>query len=121
MTYRELIKKVQQYSGFSDSESEQSLKLVVEKLSTRLAPDEREDFASQLPAELQDVALSSEETASYTLEEMYEELAELEGTNESRVETQVKAVWRALKDTISSGQIAHIRNQLPKDVASELR
>jgi uncharacterized protein (DUF2267 family) len=121
MTYRELIKKVQQYSGFSDSESEQSLKLVVETLSTRLAPDEREDFASQLPAELQDVALTTNEADTYSLEEMYEQLAEIEGVNESRIETQVKAVWRALKDAISGGEIAQIRNQLPKDLAAELR
>lgn len=60
MGYRELIKKVQEYSGLSDKESREALEHTVESLAGQLTEGERQDFASQLPTELQDVALSAE-------------------------------------------------------------
>lgn len=56
--YRELIKKAQDYSGFSDSESKDALDCTVKTLAALLTDDERKDFASQLPQELQDTAMS---------------------------------------------------------------
>jgi uncharacterized protein (DUF2267 family) len=49
MKYRELIKKVQNYSGFSDTESKEALEMMVESLAVHLNEGERKDFASQLP------------------------------------------------------------------------
>jgi nucleoid DNA-binding protein len=45
MSFRELIKKVQLASGFSDSESQEALELMVESLAERLNDGERKDFA----------------------------------------------------------------------------
>jgi uncharacterized protein (DUF2267 family) len=58
MSYKDLIKKVQEYSGFSDSESKDALQLMVESLSVHLTEHERREFAGQLPDELRDIALS---------------------------------------------------------------
>lgn len=52
MRYREMVKMMQHYSGFSDSESENALVTFIRMLSKRLMPDERVDFASQLPKDM---------------------------------------------------------------------
>jgi uncharacterized protein (DUF2267 family) len=121
MKYRELVKCVQNYSGFSDQESEEALKLITETLASRLEPGERKDFASQLPSELQDFAMAPATGAmKFTKDDMYDQLGELEGIDTSHVIKQVMAVWKALKDAISRGELEHIRAQLPNDLAAEL-
>src|SRR4051812_37282870 len=113
MKYRELIKKVQDYSGFSDRESEEALELVVETLASRLNEGERQDLASQLPEELEDAALAPTSTSKFSAEEMFEELSTLQNIDESHAKKQVLAVWNALQDALTPGEIDDIRSQLP--------
>lgn len=120
MGYRELIKKVQNYSGFSDVESEQALQIMVESLSIRLNEGERRDFASQLPEELQDIALSVMSTEEMVRQDMVEQFMELEDIDQNRAVKQIKAAWRALKDAISPGEISDIKAQLPNQTVALL-
>jgi len=120
MTYRELIKKVQLYSGFSDSESETALVLFVKNLAARLTPNERKDFASQLPVDLQDVAMTSEVSKVRTASDFIQQFCEEENIDESRAKKQVMSAWRAIKDAISKGEIEDIKAQLPHDLAAQL-
>jgi uncharacterized protein (DUF2267 family) len=120
MQYKQLVKRVQDYSGFSDQEAEGALRLIVEKLATRLTQSERKDFASQLPDELEDLALSGKETQTFSAEDMLDELCEQENINKGRAKKQVFAVWRALKDAISPGEIKDIKAQLPEDLVMML-
>ncbi|MDB5164267.1 MAG: hypoxic response protein 1 [Candidatus Saccharibacteria bacterium] len=120
MKYRELIKKIQDYSGFSDNESEDALDLVVETIATRLAPGQRKDFASQLPEELEDIAMRPTIAQQFSADDMLEELCELEDIDRGRAKKQVMAVWRALKDAISPRKIENIRSQLPEDLIQAL-
>lgn len=113
MGYRELIKKVQDYSGFSDQESKEALQLMVESLAVHLNEGERKDFASQLPQELQDIALSVYPTAETANEDILHQFMELEEIDESRAKKQIKAAWKALKEAISPGEIDDIKAQLP--------
>lgn len=111
MKYRELVKTVQLNSGFSDSESEQALRLVVESIAAQLNDGERKDFASQLPSELEELALEAA-PGRVEPEELCEELSELEDIDEGHAKKQIFAVWESLKDALSDGQIHHIRDQL---------
>jgi uncharacterized protein (DUF2267 family) len=116
-----MIKKVQQYSGFSDSESENALVAFISILSKRLTPDERMDFASQLPAELQDTVVSVEMTnEDMTMEDMLETMADEQNIDEDHAKKQVMAAWQTLKDAIGKGEIEDIRSQLPKDMTAQL-
>src|SRR5438105_4107724 len=121
MKYRELIKKVQHYSGFSDSESQDALQLLVESLAVHLTEGERKDFAAQLPQELQDIALSVYATENNSKEDILQQFMDLEDIDESRAKKQIKAAWRALKDAISGGEIEHIKAQLPNTTTALLR
>jgi uncharacterized protein (DUF2267 family) len=111
MKYRELINKVQNYSGFS--ESKDALEMMVESLAVLLTEGERKDFASQLPQELQDLALSVYVTQENCREDLVEQFMEFEHIDESRAKKQISAAWRALKEAITPGEIAHVRAQLP--------
>lgn len=113
MGFREMIKKVQTYSGFSDAESKDALELMVESLAVHLTEGERKDFASQLPQELQDMALSVQATEANSKEDILRQFMELEDIDESRAKKQIMSAWRALKDALSEGEISHIRAQLP--------
>jgi uncharacterized protein (DUF2267 family) len=120
MDYRHMIKTVQDYSGFSDNEAGEALRLVVETIAGRLTEGEREDFASQLPGRLHDFALAAEGSDIDSSEDLYEELAELEDISREHAKKQVHAVWETLKESLSKGEIDHIRSQLPGELVAEL-
>jgi uncharacterized protein (DUF2267 family) len=120
MGFRELIKQVQQISGFSDSESKDALEHLVESLSVHLTEGERQDFASQLPPELQDIALSVYPTDHNSKQDMIEQFMENMYVDKEHAKKQILSAWRALKDAISEGEIEHIRAQLPNNTVSFL-
>lgn len=114
MEYPELVKKVQYYSGCTLNESEDALQVTVESLSVHLTEQERRHFASQLPAYLQDIALSVLATDTNSKEDVLQQFMYLQHVDERRAKRQLLASWRAIKEAISSGEIKHIKAQLPK-------
>lgn len=120
MKFRELVKRVQKYSGFSDSESQDALEMMVESLAVHLNEGERKDFASQLPLELKDIALSVLATEENAHQDMVEQFMEAEGIDEPRAKKQLFSAWHALKDALSEGEINHIRAQLPNKTVALL-
>lgn len=120
MQYRELVKKVQDYSGFSDRESEAALRTFVSTLGARLEPDERDDFASQLPSELKDDALASDSSERFGADAFVRRFCDESGVDESEARKQIHASWSALKDAIAPGEIKQIRSQLPRDLDAML-
>jgi uncharacterized protein (DUF2267 family) len=120
MGFRELIKKVQAYSGFSDSESKDALELMVESLAVHLNEGERKDFASQLPVPLRDMALAVLATEANSREDILEQFVRFQKIDKSRAKKQVLSAWRALKEAISGGEVEHIKAQLPKHILSYL-
>jgi uncharacterized protein (DUF2267 family) len=113
MTFREMIKKMQLYSGFSDKESEESLELMVESLSVHLTEGERKDFASQLPKELQAIALSVWPTKEIARQDMLRQFMRIQQIDEKRAKKQILCAWKTLRDAITPGEIQDIRAQLP--------
>jgi uncharacterized protein (DUF2267 family) len=120
MKYRELIKKVQEYSGFSDAESQDALQLLIEILAVQLPERIRREFASQLPEELEDVALSTWATEEHSSQEILEQSMDLQGIDERHAVKQIKTAWAALEDSLSDHEIEDIKSQLPSDTASLL-
>lgn len=120
MGFRELIKKVQLYSGFSDAESKDALECMVENLAVRLNEGERKDFASQLPQELQDIALAVQPSKENARGDIVAQFMELQHIDEPHAKKQIFATWKALKDAISPGEINDIRAQLPNAMVSFL-
>lgn len=120
MGYRELIKKVQQKSGFSDAESKMAIDNLTLAIAERVDEGERQDFASQLPSELQNIALSVDPLSADRQLNIVLEFMEREGIEEDRAKKQIFSAWEALKSFISAGEINHIKSQLPNESASLL-
>lgn len=117
MKYREMIKKVQLYSGFSDFESMEALDRTVEIIAAHLTEGGRKNFASQLPSELKTRALSVFVTKEIIKEDIFEQFARIQHIAADRAKKQLLSSWRALKDAVSIGEIQHIKAQLPKNTA----
>jgi len=120
MGFREMIKKVQHYSGFSDKESQAALECTTHVLASLLTEEEREDFASQLPPELQEIALDAETVTDKSEKDILQEVVKRQQIDQGRAKKQLLASWRALKDTVSPGEISDIRDQLTKTSAAIL-
>lgn len=120
MQYRQMVKKVQLYSGFSDQESEAALRMFVDTLGSRLSPDERSQFASELPSDLKEVALAAESAGKFGAQEFVRHFCEENGIDEAHAKKQIFASWSAIKDAISPGEIRHIKAQLPRDLDAML-
>ena len=112
MKYRELIKTVQEYSGFSDEESKDALDGTVAVLAVHLTEGQRWNFASQLPQELKALALAVYTTDENSHQDLFEQFMEVQEVDAPRAKKQLLSAWEALKDTLSSGLIDHIRAQL---------
>jgi uncharacterized protein (DUF2267 family) len=120
MKYRELIKTVQDYSGFSDSESKDALDSTVVTIAVHLPENDRREFAEELPTELQDIALAVFPTEYTAHQDLFEQFVEMQEVDEPRAKEQLLSAWEALKDIMSSGLIDHIRSQLPQRAAQLL-
>ena len=120
MGFRELIKKVQLYSGFSDAESKDALEHMVESLAVHLTEGERKDFASQLPLELKNIALSVYPTRETARQDMLQQFMEMQGISEGHAKKQILSTWKALKEAVSPGEIEDIRAQLPNKTVAFL-
>lgn len=121
MNYRELVKTVQHYSGFSDAESKDALDGTVAVLAVHLTEGQRENFASQLPTELKDLARAVYATEENSSQDLFEQFIEIQEVDEPRAKKQLLSAWEALKDTLSSGLIDHIHAQLSKRTVQLLR
>ena len=120
MQYLDMVKMVQDYSGSTDEESTDALQFMIESIAVHLNEGERKDFASQLPAELQDIALSVLPTADNIRDDIIEQYMELEEVDERSALSQMKAAWRALKEAISGREIEDIKAQLPNRMVGML-
>lgn len=115
MIYTQLVKEVADVAGLSSRESREVLDNAVESLAALLPEEEREDFASQLPSELQYLALDAEPIESN--QDLLTQFIERQQVDEDEAKTLIGAAWQALKDTITGGEASHIRSQLPDSSA----
>jgi len=122
MGYWDLIHSMQKKAGFTDTEAEEVLDLMVETIAERLEERDREEFASELPEELQEVVLSVVEPdeEEYGLD-MVEAFMDKENIgDEGRAERQVATAWETLKLFITEDEIRHIKLRLPSRAAASL-
>lgn len=114
MGYKELIKKVQLYSGFSDEESKDSLDCLIETLAVRMNDNERFGFAKQLPEQLKNMALAVYPSEENTGKDILVQFMEFQNVKEKRARKEIISAWKALNETVSKGEIDHIKRLLPR-------
>ncbi|MDB5183788.1 MAG: hypothetical protein JWO07_469 [Candidatus Saccharibacteria bacterium] len=121
MGYKELIKKMQQDSGLSSTESKESMELMVESIAERLGSSERHEFAEQLPEELQEVAMTALPAGLEDGRDILHEFMEKENVQEEYATKQINAAWQSLKSLIGDAQLStHIRTFIPATVIAAM-
>ena len=103
-------------TGFTAAVSKDDLDATVECIAVRLNDVERRKFADQLPAELQDIALSVLSSSYNTRENMVELMMELQHASQLRANKQLASAWSALKQMLSAVHIQNIRARLPRKI-----
>ncbi len=121
MQYKEIVKKVQDYSGCSEDEAKAVIRTVVESIASKLDDAERKDFGSYLPKQLKAFALAvSRENEIAEPDDIYKEYALDRRIDEQTAKKQIMAVWNVLEEMLGDGQLAHIRGDLPKNLTEDL-
>lgn len=120
MRYRDMVHMVQQMSGSSDEESTDALQFMVESVAVHLGEGERQEFASQLPSELQSIALTVLPTSDNIRDDIIEQYMEFEEVDEHSALTQIKAAWSALREVMTGGGIEEIKSRLPNQMVGIL-
>lgn len=121
MSYIDLIREIQDASGLSPRESREVLDNTVESLASLLDDEDREDFASQLPGELQYVALDAEPLDGGNRTDLLTQFIERQQVDEDEARTLIGAAWKAIRDVINGGEATHIRSRLSGGSASLLQ
>ena len=121
MGYKEMIARVQQSTGFTGAESKDALDATVECTAVRLDDAERRKFAAQLPAELQNIALSVYPSIYNTRDNMLELMMELQHASRLRAKKQLLSAWGALKQVLGAVEIKRIHERMPRKVARIMR
>lgn len=120
MGYRELIIEIADTSGLSPRESRAVLDNTVESVASLLDDEDREDFASQLPSELQYVALDAEPLDNRAQPDLLTQFVQRQQVDEDEARTLIGAAWQAIKDVLNGSEAGRIRSILPDTSASLL-
>jgi len=118
-TYRRLLNQLQMNAGLETAaQAESALEAVLTALVRRLTPDEAKDLIAQLPSlmksTLSALPLGPDKTVSRQTIEA--DLVERLQVIPARAEQLMAAVGATIAESVSTGQIQEVRNQLPGDL-----
>ena len=116
----EFVKRVQEMGELgSREEAERAVKATFETLKERLAGNEPDNLASQLPEDLADPLRGEGGRQDFSVGEFYERVAQREGVGADQATRHARAVALVLQEAVTTGEVDHVRDQL-KDEYAEL-
>jgi CBS domain-containing protein/uncharacterized protein (DUF2267 family) len=123
-TYAALLRRALEATDLTRiDQTERALQLVLAALVRRLTPDEAGDLLAQLPGHLRDHAVANVHAGpdlSVNRGLLERELEQSLGVSPARAAEIVASIGRVLAASISSGELADVRAQLPADMKSIL-
>lgn len=124
-TYRKFLRRIEE-NGLSAEQAEKAAVAVLCTLEQRLVGNEPAHLEAQLPMKLKELLqrceLHEKREENVPLhkigkDEFCRRVAEHLGDSSADVETTIRAVFGALRDHISSGEVDDVVGQLPADLA----
>lgn len=113
MRHDEFVAKVRKLAELDDNQqADKAARATLETLRERLAGNEPDNLADQLPQELADAVRGEGGRENFTLEEFYSRVAEKEGVAPTEAVHHARAVAAVLKANVTTGEIDDIREQL---------
>lgn len=104
----------------SREEALSAIKATLETLSEHLTPDEATNFSSQLPPEIAvylHMPYSEGRAESFSLPNFFERVSKFEDVPLQTATYHARVVAALLSESVTIGQIEHLRAQLPPDIA----
>lgn len=116
--YSRLVKAVASAAELDYERSERALLIGLCMLCRRLVPQEAHHLVAQLPSKLHpqlDQCLDGPDR-SVTVEAMKNEITRTVGLTPERAGVVLQAVFSAIRNTVSVGQVDEVRGQLPEEM-----
>jgi uncharacterized protein (DUF2267 family) len=117
-TYGRMVKAVADATGLDRDRSERALFVATCMLCQRLTPEEAQHLVAQLPSLLQpqlDECLAGPDR-SVTTPAIEDKLARSLGLAPETASESLRAVLKVIAESVSAGQIAEVRGQLPEEM-----
>ena len=93
-------------------EVERTIKATFGTLRERLAGNEPNNLASQIPGDLAEPLQGEGGQEGFALAEFYRRVAEKEGVDESQATRHARAVALVLQEAVTTGEMDNVRGQL---------
>jgi uncharacterized protein (DUF2267 family) len=119
MRYDEFLAQVRERGEYaSRQEAEQTTRVVLDVLASRLSAGETDDLAAQLPTEAAILLTEYDgETESFGVQEFLRRIGVETGATESTARWDASAVLSTVADAVSGGELNDVLTQLPSGYA----
>jgi uncharacterized protein (DUF2267 family) len=116
MKFDDFTGKVQHKAKLaSTDEALAAIRATLETLAARIAGNEAQNLAAQLPNEIGRYLEVKPLVESFSLAEFFDRVTEKEGVDEPVAVFHARAVIDVLQEAVSAGEIDNIRAQLPEE------
>ena len=116
MKHDEFIARVRNLAEVhTNEEAERAIRATLETLRERLAGNEPNNPANQLPPETADPLRAEGGRDSFSLAEFYRRVADKEGVEELEAIRHARAVVTVTEESVTTGEMGHVRDQLNPD------
>ena len=113
MKHDEFIARVKDLAEVqTNEEAERATRATLETLRERLAGNEPNNLADQLPPEIADPLRSEGGRDGFSLAEFYRRVADKEGVEETEAIRHARAVATVMEEAVTTGEMDHVRDQL---------
>lgn len=120
MKYDEFIKEVQHRAALeSRDQAEVAARATLNTLAERIAGDETEDLAAQLPQELKSFLLEHKQepksAQTFSLDEFVKRVSDREQVDVPEATNHARLVFEVLAKAVTTGELEDVKANLPKD------
>ena len=99
----------------SNEEAEKAIRATLETLRERLAGQEPQNLASQLPGDLGEPLNGTGGQDNFSLGEFYERVGQKEGVSTDEAGRHARAVTAVIQTAVTTGELEDVRSQLKDD------
>ena len=116
MKHDEFRKRVREVAELeTNEEAERAIQATFETLRERLAGNEPNNLADQLPPEIAEPLRGKGGQDNFSLEEFYRRVGEKVGVSQDEAAIHARAVASVLQQAVTTGEMDDIRDQLKPD------
>ncbi len=122
MKYHEMLSYVSTTTGADKAIAEKITRAFLETLGQRLPNDEARHLAAQLPEELKDTLHpTAPDIKKLSADQFLTRFARLADLSNEQASDMATAVWQALEQSVSAGELEDVRATLPEGFATAFR